>query len=131
MRPLCMECYTHLGAAAANCHPVRDVETVHGPLDILDHAAPRLGAGMKIGFDCTKKIPGEDLHGIPIAVPPRSAALGGPRCSSPDSPVSLAPILNIDRVLSATLAGDDGWLIVRVRKTAAGDGIATIERIAG
>jgi 4-hydroxy-3-polyprenylbenzoate decarboxylase len=43
----------------ANCDPRRDAEIVHGPLDILDHAAPDLGAGSKIGFDATVKLPAE------------------------------------------------------------------------
>ncbi|QDU33617.1 3-octaprenyl-4-hydroxybenzoate carboxy-lyase [Poriferisphaera corsica] len=51
---------------AANCDPGRDIEIVNGPLDILDHAAPRLGAGHKIGFDATRKIPGEECNGHPI-----------------------------------------------------------------
>ncbi|MEX2389104.1 MAG: UbiD family decarboxylase domain-containing protein [Phycisphaeraceae bacterium] len=50
----------------ANCDPGRDVEIVNGPLDILDHAAPRLGAGHKIGFDATAKIPGEEVGGHPV-----------------------------------------------------------------
>jgi len=50
----------------ANCDPGRDIEIVNGPLDILDHAAPRLGAGHKIGFDATRKIPGEECGGHPI-----------------------------------------------------------------
>ena len=50
----------------ANCDPGRDVEVVHGPVDILDHAAPRLGAGHKIGFDATAKIPGEEVGGHPV-----------------------------------------------------------------
>ncbi|MEX0744011.1 MAG: UbiD family decarboxylase domain-containing protein, partial [Phycisphaeraceae bacterium] len=50
----------------ANCDPGRDVEIVNGPLDILDHAAPRLGAGHKIGFDATAKIPGEEVNGHPV-----------------------------------------------------------------
>src|SRR5690606_19177539 len=50
----------------ANCDPLRDIEIVNGPLDILDHAAPRLGAGGKIGFDATKKIPGEEVNGQPV-----------------------------------------------------------------
>jgi 4-hydroxy-3-polyprenylbenzoate decarboxylase len=32
---------------------------VDGPLDIRDHAAPVCGAGTKIGFDATRKWPGE------------------------------------------------------------------------
>ncbi len=51
---------------AANCDPGRDLEIVNGPLDILDHAAPRLGAGHKIGFDATRKIPGEEVGGHPV-----------------------------------------------------------------
>jgi 4-hydroxy-3-polyprenylbenzoate decarboxylase len=47
----------------ANCDPGRDIEIVNGPLDILDHAAPRLGAGHKIGFDATRKIKGEECGG--------------------------------------------------------------------
>jgi len=47
----------------ANADPGRDIEIVNGPLDILDHAAPRLGAGHKIGFDATRKWPGEECGG--------------------------------------------------------------------
>ncbi len=43
----------------ANCDPERDTEIVHGPVDILDHAAPDLGAGSKMGFDATVKLPAE------------------------------------------------------------------------
>lgn len=56
---------------AANCDPGRDVEVVNGPLDILDHAAPRLGAGHKMGFDATAKVPGEEVHGHPVRDWPR------------------------------------------------------------
>jgi 4-hydroxy-3-polyprenylbenzoate decarboxylase len=44
----------------ANCDPGRDTETVQGPVDILDHASPALGIGSKMGFDATRKWPGED-----------------------------------------------------------------------
>jgi 4-hydroxy-3-polyprenylbenzoate decarboxylase len=50
----------------ANCDPGRDVEVVNGPLDILDHAAPRLGAGHKMGFDATRKMAGEEVGGHAI-----------------------------------------------------------------
>ena len=50
----------------ANCDPGRDIEVVNGPLDILDHAAPRIGAGHKIGFDATQKMPGEECGGHPV-----------------------------------------------------------------
>ncbi|MEM6259441.1 MAG: UbiD family decarboxylase domain-containing protein [Planctomycetota bacterium] len=47
----------------ANVDPGRDLEIVHGPLDILDHAAPRLGGGQKLGVDATRKWPGEEVNG--------------------------------------------------------------------
>jgi 4-hydroxy-3-polyprenylbenzoate decarboxylase len=43
----------------SNCDPARDTEMVRGPVDILDHASPALGAGSKIGFDATVKRPEE------------------------------------------------------------------------
>ena len=43
----------------SNCDPERDTEIVRGPVDILDHASPELGAGSKMGFDATVKIAGE------------------------------------------------------------------------
>ena len=58
-----------LKLAGERCDPVADVVLMQGPLDILDHAAPALGAGTKIGFDCTRKMPGDRLHDDP---PPRS-----------------------------------------------------------
>lgn len=58
-----------LRLAAERCDPIADVVLTQGPLDILDHAAPALGAGTKIGFDCTRKMPGDRLHDDP---PPRN-----------------------------------------------------------
>ena len=55
-----------LRAMFEHCHFGRDLELVNGPLDILDHAAPRLGAGHKMGFDATRKIRGEEVNGLPI-----------------------------------------------------------------
>lgn len=43
----------------ANCEPLRDVEIVKGPVDILDHASIEHGWGGKIGFDATVKLPSE------------------------------------------------------------------------
>ena len=54
------------------------MECVRGPLDILDHAAPRLGAGTKIGFDATRWWPGEEAAGVagdPVAMPASAAAV--------------------------------------------------------
>jgi 4-hydroxy-3-polyprenylbenzoate decarboxylase len=65
------------------CHFGRDIEMVNGPLDILDHAAPRLGAGCKIGFDATRRIPGEEVNGIAIDQPRRRADLDDHPWASP------------------------------------------------
>jgi len=43
----------------ANTDFSRDLETVTGPLDILDHASVQYGGGGKLGIDATRKIPGE------------------------------------------------------------------------
>jgi len=61
-------------AVLGNCHFGRDLEFVNGPLDILDHAAPRLGAGGKLGIDATRKVPGEEVNGVP-----HDATVGGAR----------------------------------------------------
>ena len=44
-----------LRAMAERCDPTRDIERVRGPIDVLDHATPYLGAGTKLGFDCTPR----------------------------------------------------------------------------
>ena len=43
----------------ANVDPKRDVVITEGPIDILDHASDRVGIGGKMGFDATRKWPGE------------------------------------------------------------------------
>lgn len=98
-----------LAACAAHCRPDRDIERVNGPLDILDHAAPRLGGGTKIGFDCTRKIPGEEVGGIAIdrSEPPADA-------DAPSTPALLAALCRLPGVLDAGVNADGpGWLFVR------------------
>jgi 4-hydroxy-3-polyprenylbenzoate decarboxylase len=46
----------------ANTDPRRDTVLTKGPADVLDHATPELGAGAKMGFDATHKLPGEGEH---------------------------------------------------------------------
>lgn len=58
-----------LRAAAQHCDPARDLIRQFGPLDILDHAAPWLGAGGKLGIDATAKIHGEELNPHPRMPP--------------------------------------------------------------
>tara|TARA_B100001059_G_scaffold222470_1_gene246448 strand:+ start:2982 stop:5021 length:2040 start_codon:yes stop_codon:yes gene_type:complete len=61
-----------LQAVARHAEFPRDLEIVNGPLDILDHSAPRLGAGGKMGIDATASIPGEEVGGIPVGSPPQA-----------------------------------------------------------
>ncbi|MFW5653262.1 MAG: UbiD family decarboxylase domain-containing protein [Planctomycetota bacterium] len=56
-----------LEAIFRNVHFGRDLEMANGPLDILDHAAPSLGAGCKIGIDATRKFRGEEVRGVSVA----------------------------------------------------------------
>ena len=51
----------------ANTDPQRDSLFTKGPSDVLDHATSEIASGSKMGFDATKKIPGE---GFKRAWPP-------------------------------------------------------------
>lgn len=96
-----------------HCDFGRDVELVNGPLDILDHAAPRLGAGHKIGFDATRKHQDEK---VTLSAVPSSSLPTKPRDSHP-------------RALHNPSFAPDRCAFVRIAKTRAGDGIAAIESI--
>jgi 4-hydroxy-3-polyprenylbenzoate decarboxylase len=43
----------------ANTDPQRDSLFTRGPADVLDHATSEIGVGTKLGFDATRKLPGE------------------------------------------------------------------------
>jgi len=58
-----------LRRAMERCDMLRDVVAQQGPLDILDHSAPWIGAGTKLGFDCTRKVEGEAWNGVPLGDP--------------------------------------------------------------
>ncbi len=47
--------------AFSNVDPQRDMLLTEGPVDALDHAAPYFAYGSKVGFDATRKLPGEGL----------------------------------------------------------------------
>jgi len=51
----------------ANTDPQRDSLFTKGPSDVLDHATSEIAIGSKLGFDATKKLPGE---GFKRAWPP-------------------------------------------------------------
>jgi len=97
-------------AVFAHCDFARDLELVNGPLDILDHAAPRLGAGTKIGIDATRKVPGEEVNGVPLGSP-------RPPLASPALPGVVFPDFGLGRLA-----------FVGVEKRGAGDGARAIER---
>ena len=118
-----------LRAAARRCRPDRDIELVNGPLDILDHAAPRLGAGTKIGFDCTRKWAGEEVGGVPVETgkdePPEPIISNGARAAY------LRRVRDLERVRAAALPDElaRGWLLVSIDKDGPGRGADVIEQL--
>ncbi len=111
-----------LDACLRHCDFKRDLEPVNGPLDILDHAAPRLGAGGKLGIDATRKIPGEEVAGVPVgAIDLRIKA--DPRRIAE----SLAGQAAITRAEVAPFGGGR-CLFLAVDKAAPGQGAAAIEQ---
>ncbi|MEO0716158.1 MAG: UbiD family decarboxylase, partial [Planctomycetota bacterium] len=110
-----------LAAAARNCHPLRDVERVQGPLDILDHAAPRLGAGMKIGFDCTPAWPGEEVDGI-------AAEEASPAFNPDQAEAAERAAMDVPEVTAARFHAD-GWLLVQCDRREPGTGRGLVERL--
>lgn len=103
----CHDLTAVLEAVCRNCVPSRDIEQVHGALDILDHAAPRLASGIKIGLDATRKIPGEDIDGRPLGL-----ALPIPDASQMGDDIRRAR--SIPGVLDAASSQRaPGWLFVR------------------
>ena len=102
------------------CDFRRDVELVHGPLDILDHSAPALGAGTKMGLDATVKREGEQAFGVP---------LGEPRLPTHDEAASaLARLRDAFGAAAIPEWGHGRCAFVAIDKRAAGDGARAIER---
>lgn len=95
-----------LESCSLHCRPSRDVEIVRGPLDILDHASPRLAAGSKIGFDCTPKWEGEQAGG--------ELTSGARRLPSASEVAGfVSRVLEVDGVLDAAVpAHAPGWLLI-------------------
>lgn len=118
-----------LRAVGERCVPGRDCEEVKGPLDILDHAAPFLGAGGKLGLDATRKTSEAELHRVmdPIAAElcaagPIDAVVGEAARATEERVKRVAGVL--DAKIPEELGG--WWLLVRVKKDRAGDGAAVI-----
>ena len=62
----------------ANSDPLRDIEIVKGPLDILDHASIEYGWGGKMGIDATRKLPSEGSRFGGVRVWPRELEFDQP-----------------------------------------------------
>ena len=103
----CHDLTAVLGAVCRNCVPSRDIEKVHGALDILDHAAPRLASGMKIGFDATRKVSGEDIDGRALE-PARGIPSESERAADAARAKSIHGVLD-----AASPAAAPGWLFLR------------------
>jgi 4-hydroxy-3-polyprenylbenzoate decarboxylase len=110
-----------LRAIFERTHFGRDVEIVNGPLDILDHAAPRLGAGGKIGIDATRAIPGEEVNGIPVGEPIAGS-------SSAEAHIRLQLEPHVER-LHLPAFGRGRCTFAAINKQQAGDGARAIDRI--
>ncbi len=123
-----------LRAAGERCHPSRDVELVRGPVDILDHAAPFVGASAKIGFDCTRKRDGAETHrhveGLAAELC-RTSDVGPARGDA--ARATEARVRALGGVLDARVPDEMGgwWLLVKIDKKATGDGMRAIKAIGG
>ncbi len=113
-------------AIAERCDVTRDVELVKGPLDILDHAAPALGGGTKIGFDATRTWEDE------------TRAIGGEGSSArlPDSGEAARIVDALKAtpgVRDAALPGECGfgWLFVSLEEGADFEAVMDHESLTG
>ncbi len=119
-----------LRAVGERCVPRRDTELVRGPIDILDHATPHLGAGTKIGFDATRKQGDAEEH-QPAADPcPREPIrpVLAEQAQATESRLKTLP-----GVLDARIPADLGgwWLLVKIQKNQPGDGDRLIKALGG
>jgi len=113
-----------LRAMCERCHFARDIEIVNGPLDILDHAAPRLGAGHKIGIDATRTWPGEEVAGIAADAP-----LARPGCDAVHD--LLSEIVGSHGIVGFDVPqfGDGRCVFIGVDKQRAGQGGYAIQNL--
>ena len=114
-----------LAAIFRHCDFRRDTEPVNGPLDILDHAAARLGAGGKLGIDATRKIPGEEIDSAVLLECPAPAIGTGIAATISGRAVGRAGITAV----TAPAFGRGRCVFVGVDKARAGQGAAAIARV--
>lgn len=121
-----------LRALGEHCVPARDGELVRGPLDILDHATPFLGAGGKLGLDATRKLGDAEAHSVPdpIAAELCAADPAGPVLADAAARAE-AKVREVPGVLDARIPRELGgwWLLVRAAKQQAGDGDRIIKAL--
>lgn len=123
-----------LRAVGERCVPARDSEEIRGPLDILDHAAPFLGAGGKLGLDATRKTDVSETHRALDETAKRLCEAGpidavlGAAARATETRIRQLP-----GVLDARVPDEFGgwWLLVRIAKQHAGDGAKTIKALGG
>lgn len=115
-----------LKRAGQYCDPSRDIEFARGPVDILDHSAPRLGAGLKVGFDCTRKRDGEEVGGAMV-----EAGGGAREIASREALDAHAAQIRkgVPGVLDARVLHEAGgyWMFIKVDKKQPGDGVRALE----
>lgn len=99
-----------LTAVCKHCKPSRDIEQANGALDILDHAAPRHGSGIKLGFDATAKIADEEIDGLPVE-PPYPIPTGDQRTQAINQASSIHSVLDASAPEQAP-----GWLFIQADK---------------
>jgi 4-hydroxy-3-polyprenylbenzoate decarboxylase len=123
-----------LRAVGEHCVPGRDMELVRGPLDILDHAAPFMGAGGKMGLDATQKTGEAEIHRSLDDLAAKLCAAGpiGPVVAEA-ARVAEARVRSIPGVMDARIPEALGgwWLLIRIAKDKAGDGADIIKAIGG
>ncbi len=125
-------------AVGERCVPARDTELVRGPLDILDHAAPHLGAGGKMGLDATRKVGDAELHRVMDSLATELCAAGpigpvlGDAARAAENRLGELPSV-LDARIPEELGG--WWLLMRVAAKeqggGGGGGAAVIKAIGG
>lgn len=112
-------------ALVEHCDFRRDLERVRGPLDILDHAAPFLGAGGKIGFDATTRWPGEEAALASSAAPglPSDSAVAAARRA-------LESTLGIAGITGASLCEQSGGGVAAIGVEPTADADAALDAAA-
>jgi 4-hydroxy-3-polyprenylbenzoate decarboxylase len=123
-----------LRAVGERCHTSRDVELVRGPVDILDHAAPFVGAGAKIGLDATRKSDPSETHRHVegLAAELCSTSSVGPVVGE-EARLLESRVKQVPGVLNARVPEELGglWLLIGIDKREGGDGARVIKAIGG